>query len=571
MNEDSDNTKSESNEHLEFNTNELEAIDISDDKLEEEDKNHTKAKKEAKKTAKKLLTPEERKKLQIKRGILAGIGVIVFLLMLLAVPATRWPILNAIGFRGNLVLTVNSSAQKPIAHASVKIEGSTVLTDQFGRAYFKRLPLGKKSVLIQKAGYGDKTVGVVNGFGSTENTYQLKVIGIKLDIDIKDWLSNRPLEGVTASFGEASAVSDQTGRAGLVILPTDKEKITITLKKDGYLEKVIETETDVVSREASLVSAQKNYFISKRDGKFDIFSSNLDGTNQQKIIEATGKEDASILQFSVHRGNKQAVLVANRDGKTQNGRLVAGVYAVDLERSAIHKIDEGSDIQLLEWGDSAIAYTKSIPSLAYDDPALSRVMVFRVDTNRLSEVVAANYFQTSIVAQNKVFYMPADAYRAIENAALTSHDMSTAAKKTYVPERPINYIVRVSYQMLELQDGSGGAFELNIAKGSVRPIDRRPAANSLMTALSPNGQLTTWNDRRDGQGTLIIRTNNGEERVAAKIPGLTSPVRFVTDDMVVARIVTSEETADYIVNVNTGNLKKIVDVSNVGGFGQPGL
>lgn len=556
---------------LDLNEQELEEVEISDLTMEAEDKKSGQAKKAARKTAKKLRSPEERKSLRKKQALIGAGIVAVIIVALLAVPFTRWPILNAIGFRSTLVITVQDESNRPVTLANVKLKDTVVISDKFGRAYFKNAPLGKQTLLIQKTGYGDKTAAVVNKFGTTKKTEQLKVIGIKLDIDIKDWLSGKVVEGAVAEYGKSTAASDATGRASLIIPPTDQKSVEILIKSPNYLPKTIKTETNVVSREVTLISSQKNYFISKRDGKFDIFSSNLDGSDQRKIIEATGKEDEALLQFSIHKNNKHAILVATRDGKVQSNRQVAGIYVVDLERASVRKIDEGSDVQLLDWGETAIAYRKSEPGLPYDDPNLSRLMSFNINSNKLSQVVSANYFQTELVAQNKIFYIPADAYRLIENSVLTSFDLGTSAKKTYLPDKLINNATRATYQALILQDVNGNMYEQPIGSGVAKAISRR-SISPISAALSPNGQTAAWREARDGQGALIVRTiKDGAEKVAVRVGGLVSPVRFITDNIVVARVVTSQETADYAVDTQTGTIKKIVDVSNVGVNRQPGF
>lgn len=557
---------------LDFNEQDLHEVEISDHNLEEVDKQSTQAKKDAKKTAKKLLSPEEKAAL-LKKRLLIGVGALsVLLLMLLAIPFTRWPILNTIGFRGTLELVVQDPAERPVFSAAIKLDtGEAAVSDKFGRAKFQGVRLGKRSLLIQKNGYGDKTTTLTTGFGTSKKIEQLKIIGIKLDVDVKDWLSGQPVGGATITYGKSSATTDESGRASLVIPPTDQKNVEISISAPGYLTKLVETETTVLSREVALVSAQKDYFISKRDGKFDLFSSNLDGTDQRKIIEATGKEDESVLQLSINKNNKQAVLIATREGKVQAGRIVAGVYSLDLEKATLRKIDEGSDIQLFDWSENTLVYTKSSPGLNYDDPALSRLMSYNSASGKLSQIAAANYFAASLVAINKVFYVPADAYRAIENGALTSQDLNSGATKTYLQNKPVTYISRASYLSLELQDSTGSTYELQIGSGAVKAIDRRPGT-SLQIAASPNSQNIAWGDRRDGQGALVVRSlKDGSEKVVAKIPGLTNPVRFVTDNVVVARIVTSQETADYVINIASGKFKKVVDVSNIGTGRQSGL
>ena len=59
------------------------------------------------------------------------------------------------------------------------------------------------------------------------------------------------------------------------------------------------------------------------------------------------------------------------------------------------------------------------------------------------------------------------------------------------------------------------------------------------------------------------RRQNIRYRIRRKISGLTNPIRFVSDDLVIARVVTSQETADYVISLSTGRSSKIVDVTNM--------
>lgn len=551
---------------LDFNEADLEVVEISDDGLAVVDETSKAARKQAKKTAKKLRSPEEIKQLKRKKIIIGLCGAGAALLVLLAVPLTRWAILNFIGLRGDLTIrVVDEKSATLLTKATIKLDdGSFGQTNAKGTLIFANTKLGKRKVSIQKSGYADVTTTLTNGIGSTKPTIKLRAIGIKLDVDVKNWLSGKVIESATVTYKSASAISDKTGRASLIIPPTDAVKVKIRVSATGFLDKETETDVDVASREVALVSAAKNYFISKRDGKFDIFSANLDGTNQQKIIEATGKEDEGLMQLSINRNNKQAILVANRDGKLTNNKVVAGVYLIDLEKSSIKKIDEGSDVQLINWSDNSMVYTKTVPDLNYDDPALSRLMNLNISNNKLTELAQTNYFQIAVMAQNKIYYLPADAYRTLENNALSSLDVISNAKKTYFADKTLRYAVRASFGTLELQDTAGTNYELQIANGATKAIDHRPSS-ALLFSSSPDGQAWAWNDRRDGQGALLgYSIKDSAEKTIAKAGGLTSPVRFINDDLVIVRVVTSQETADYVVSLMSGKMSKVVDVSNIG-------
>lgn len=560
--------QSDVEQELEFDEQELESVKITDDAIDDTDKTVQKARRRAKKEYKKYRTPDEKKRARRKKDLIILACLLVIVGVLLIIPTTRWPILNAIGFRSKLVITVvELKSQKPIEGAEVVLASGRVMnTDGFGHATFANTRLGKQTATISKTGYGIVTTEFHNGFGkSSTHTINLKIVGIKLDVIIKDWLSSRPLSGATVSFGENKATSDNSGLASIVIPPTDEDTVTLEVVAPGYMAKPVKTEVAVSSREVSLVLAHKNYFISKRDGKFDIFATNLDGSGQVKIIEATGKESEQLLQFSINRNNQQAVLVANRDGRVQNNRIVAGVYIVDLTKSTLRKVDEGSDVQLLGWVDDTIAYSKTTPELNYDDPGLTKLQTYNLAKSSLATIAQSNYLQIGIAAQNKVFYMPADSYRSIEGSVLTSFDIVTGARRTYLPDKQLAYATRPTFGTIEIQDSSGANHELVIATGAIKSIDRQPSTE-LQFALKPGGGQVVWTDRRDGQGALLVRsTGANDERVVARAGGLTSPARYIGESHAVVRIATSAETADYVVDLATGKFAKIVDVSNFGG------
>ena len=543
----------------------IDEVAIADENLEQDDKKIEQAKKDAKKKAKMLRTSKEKKKLRrIKVTIVSILGCII-IGVLLGIPHTRWPILNAIGFRSTLnVQIVDEASGRPVSRAMVRVaDREFLLADKNGTISFSGLRLGKQRVEVQRIGYGNKTLKVTNGLRSTNVSLLMTVIGIKLDVDVKDWLSGRAIEGAEVIYKDASAVSDKTGRASIVIPPQNEQTVRLDVQSPGYLSKSIKTDVTVESRELSMVSAQKNYFMSKRDGKFDIFSSYLDGTNQQKIIQATGKEDERFMQFAIDRTNSWGLLVATREGSVVNDRIVAGVYSIDLKNATLKKIDEGTDVQLLGWGDDSMSYRVSSASLGYDDPGLTKIINFNPRTQKKKDLAQTNYFAVSIAAKNKVFYAKSDPYRDITDAALTSVDVSSGKTKTYLESVQLRYISRPSYDAVKVVDINGASSEIQLDSGQVKAVARTPLT-TVEFATSPNGQTIAWVDSRDGQGLIIQKSlQNNQQSDLLKLGGLTTPIRFVSDDLLIARVVTSQETADYVVSLITGRSQKVVDVTQI--------
>jgi hypothetical protein len=561
-----DKEKDNAEKELDFDDEALVDVEISDKDIELEDQKINKAKKKAKKESKKHLSADEKKKIRKKKIIIFSVLIIIICVVLLSVPRTRWPILNFIGFRSDINIQINEDRSKsPITGVFLSLEnGSTAISDEFGKATFRHTTLGPHTLQLEKNGFGKTEQKIENGLNNNYSTINLKIVGIKLDVVIKDWLSGQPINGAVVKYQKNSATSDKAGLASLVIHPTDERSVDLGISGQGYLPKILNTEVAIASREVSLVSDQKNYFISKRDGKFDIFVSNLDGSGQRKIIEATSKESDSLLQFSISRNNQKAILIANRDGKVTSSRMVAGVYVIDLEKATLQKIDEGSDIQFFGWADDNAVYSKTDPNLKYDDASFTKLQSYSIAKSKLTEIAQTNYLQVGLAAQNKVFYLPSDSYREVTNAVLTSFDFSNQSRRTYLADKVINYATRASFNSIEIQDSSGANYELQISNGAVKAIDRQPRDDIKFASKHDGGQVL-WVDKRDGQGALLIRSATAnDERVVVKLGGLTWPVRFVGDRLAIARVVTSQETSDYVIDLPSSKISKIVDVSNVG-------
>lgn len=557
-------------EDLDLANDELQGVAISDDDLESADKAKHQAHKQAKKTAKLRRSAEEKQHLRRRKRLIITVSICLVAVLLLLVPYTRWPILNAVGLRRDFVVTViEQKSQQPLEGVVVRLDDNIYgLTDSLGQAIFHDAKLGNHKVGIKKPGYSELSVLLGNNLGGPQPSWlSLKAIGIKLDLVIKDWLSGEPIDNALVKSTGASAKSNQAGEASIIVPPTSKKKFTLKVSAPGYITQTVSSQLNVSATEVSLVRAEKNYFISRRDGKFDIFSSNIDGTAQHKIIEATGSEDPSILQFSINANNKQAILVANREGKQQNNSIIAGIYAVDLEAASLRKIDEGGDVRLLDWSGSTIAYTKTTTGLRYDDPKLTKLITYNIDTKSLNQITEANYISVGLVAQNKLFYQRADAYHSIQDGMLTSLDLITGNRQKYLEGKQLYYLARSSYDTLATQLADGGNREIQISSGLTRPIDGYNG-EMLVFVPSPDGKLAAWSDRRDGQGALFVRSlKDSKIQMVVRAGGLTQPVRLLSSKLAVVRIVTTQETADYVVSLVNGHMRKIVDVSNIGSLG----
>jgi hypothetical protein len=543
----------------------LSDVQISDQVLEKEDQIKKQESKAAKKRAKKLRTPEEVKRLKKRNLIIVAAVLISAVLLLFSLPVSRWFLLNALGFRGNLtVLVQDKKSFETITDVDVLMDDNLLgTTDSSGQLRLSGIRLGSHRLQVQKDGYSRYSQKITVGLKSSQQNVSLEAIGIKISVAVKNWLNEKPIAGAVIKSGSNKATTDSTGLANFIVLPTDqKTKVVISAK--NYLDRTVELDSRVESRDVTLVSSSKDYFISKRSGNYDIYSSNLDGSSQKKIIDATGKENPNFLQFEIHRLNKKAILVATREGKKINERIVAGVYLVNLENASLSKIDEGSDVRLLGWAGDSIVYTKTNPSLKYDDKNFSSLMSYSIASGVLSKVSTANYFQIASVVGKSVFYMPSPASGDNMSASLTGLNLTTGTSQTYLKNKQISYGFQADYGVLQIETLDSNYYQINSLTGTTSQLDSL-SSNEKRYTLNFSGQSILFTELRDGKGALISKNlaNNKEQKIIS-LGGLTYPIRSVSDSLIIARVVTNQETADYVIDSQTGKLAKIVDVTNVG-------
>lgn len=505
----------------------------------------------------------KKQKWTLKKKLLLSLCILLStIVVVLIIPNSRHAILNSLGIRSSLVLSFVDENNSPIEQAKVTVDGSSKLTNEIGKVKFNNLKLGEKKVSFSKVGYAKLTTNVQNSLGVTEvEHYKVKITGIEVGLVVKNWLTENLLDGVTASYDSSEATSDSKGVINLVIAPTDEEKVKINLKKDGYLDKVVEVELDTEPDEINMVYAHKNYFISRRAGQNDIYSSNLDGSDQKRIISATGNEESNFISFDIHGNNKKAILVANREGRYINNRAVEELYVIDLEKSTIKKFDEGVSIGLIGWINDSIAYTKTSPTLSYNHPHRESIMVFDTVKNKSTAVATANYFSSHVVYKDQVLYIPNDGYRQRNDQYVTGYNINTNTRRQYAKDSYASYFTMPEYGIIELNNNS--FVQLDIESGQIKKLNRS-TQSSKNHIVSSNKKTILTIDKRDGQGVILQNSSgSGDQKIVAKIGGLTAPIRFISEDLVIVRVVTAQETADYVVHLPTGKNKKIANVENV--------
>jgi Tol biopolymer transport system component len=508
-----------------------------------------------------LHTPKIRNRFLIA---LAGLLIIAFV-----IPTSRYTLFNLVGVRASAqVRVLDSETQLPLKAVSVKLSGMTVETDMEGVARFSNVRLGTQTLTIVKSAYAqvDEQITIKTGANSLDNV-DLQAIGTSFEFKLVDWLGDQPLEGGEVVYGENSAFSNNDGMVKLNIPPTDELKITVLASAGGYTP--IEFELDTTSKEVrtiKLVVSRQTYFVSKRSGTYDVYRANADGSAMEVILEGTGHERSN-LSFDVAPSGKKAILAASRDKNIRNedGFLLTGLYVIDTTNKEFAKIDSSEAIDIVGWIGDSVIYVKIKAGASGQNPERHRLMSYNTATGTQTEIAASNYFNDVLVADSYIFYAPSDAYKKDPKAYLYRSNVDGTQKVTIFAQN-VWTVLRTGLDDIKF-DSKQVWYKGSVNGTAIVKLEDKPTEYvSRLYTDSPSGEKTAWVDLRDGKGSLIIVDKaTGEEKVVTSQSGLRNPIVWLSEDHIVYRVVTTNETSNYVIELSTGAFKKITDVTNVSG------
>jgi len=497
-------------------------------------------------------------------------AAIVILLVIISIPTPRYAALNSVGVRATASMTILDSETKlPLRSVDVELAGIKKQTNDNGLVIFDNVKLGKQKIKIIKSAYDSYTEDVTIVMGSNKiKPVFLVAVGKSFNFKISDWLSKKAINTAEVSFQSNSSYANDDGVVILNVPTATDKNITVVISAQNYLKKTLKIDTTNDEQKlVSLVPDKAHYFISKRNGNYDVYKINVDGSDEELIIEGTGSEGRDI-QFDVSPSAKNSILVATRDPNIKNsdGFIMAGLYDIDNHLKSIKKVDSSERINIVGWIGDTVIYVKVQAGASGQNPNRHRLMSYNTLTGDLIEIAASNYFNDVLVAKDYVFYAPSDAYKLNPKAFLYRSN-SNGTQNITVVEKVVWQIIRVDYDDIYFNSDQDW-YKSKIDQTSIQELNNKPTYNSSrLYSLNSFGDVAGWVDQRDGKGNLIIfdSLTNTETTLVAR-GGLRDPIVWVNDSQLIYRVVTSDETADYIISTEPGSKPvKITDVTNVTG------
>lgn len=495
--------------------------------------------------------------------------IIILIVVLFAVPATRYRLIGLIIKKPVSVTVVDSRTLTPVSYATVSARGVSVQTNADGVATFKAGP-GPTDLLISKQYYKtyDKPLFISLKSG-TKLKASLIATGRQVPIIVLNKLTGQPLANAQISALKTTAKTDARGKA-VIVLPASSttDAGTVSLKGYNSLKATIQVTNNVVSANTfNLVPAGHVYFLSTTSGSIDVIKASLDGSNRQTVLGGTGQEDPATTSLLATRDWRYLVLKSHRD----TARPV--LYLIDTSDDKVTQFDSNNgNFNLIGWYGHDFMYdfvSSTVPQSQTGHEVVKSYDADHLQLNQLDQSQAEGspssyvyqgfynfYVLNSQLAYNTQWYS-GGADLTGKNATIRGIQPDGQNKKDYQsfaaagPSR----VLAALYQPQAIyydayNSASNTSTYYNFANQTVNtvPIDRSNLTRPYPTYLiSPSGNQALWADQQNGANSLFTGDNTAQH--PKPLAGLSDyqPYGWFSDSYV---LLSKNDTELYIAPTN---------------------
>lgn len=498
------------------------------------------------------------------------IGLTLLLLIVFSWPKSRYAVLNTVGVRSSAHVTiVDQTTKQPLKNVQVTLAGQTQKTNVDGIAAFTGLHLGPTTLSVSRRAFASTESRVTIGWGSNPlDTVALQPTGARYSFYVTDFASGKGMAKVEASSDDADAVSDATGHLVLTIDATDSNIVPVTFKTYGYREDTLQLNLDDKNEHrVVMVPGRKHVFISKRTGKYNTYSAYADGSGETLLLAGTGNERDD-LALVPHPSADEVALVSTRNNlRNRDGFLMTTLTLLNSKTGQALDLVQSEKIQVNGWIGNRLIYTQVAAGASASDPNRQQLISYDFTTGSQVQLASSNYFNSILVAGDTVYYAPSDAFQT--NPVGFYKIRADGSARIKILDAVVWSLFRNPYDTLYLNVGQDW-YSYKLGEATATKLKGPPAnQQNRLYVDNEQHQQSLWVDSRDGKGVLINTTiASGQETSLQTKSGLIYPVSWLSNDYVVYRIHTDQETADYVLSLAGGPPHKIVDVTNTAGLAQ---
>jgi hypothetical protein len=496
---------------------------------------------------------------QVARYVTIGV-VVATLLALSIIPTTRYGVLNFVGVRSSAsVVVLDAATQLPLKNVTVSLNSKTAQTNREGIATMQGLKLGEYRLQVKRIAFAPYKQQLTIGWGSNPlGKIKLQAVGTQYQLEVKDYLSGKPITGAEVESDAVNALSDAAGRIVLTVEDTSITKLAVRLNAPGYRPETMELDASTAAiTPITLVPAQKTVYVSKASGKYDVYSSYLDGKDKKILLAGSGLETNNV-SLAVSPDGQQAVLVSTRDNlRDEDGYLLYSLTFINIDEGTSVTVDHAQQLQLVDWINDRLVYRSTIAGSSGSSPQRNRLIAYNFTANSRVQLAAANQFNTILSADGYIYYAVSGTDPAATLGLFRVKPDSSSRER--LSEHEIWTGLRTNLTNLSLQTADGWlSYELSSKK-----LQKASAPSSFVSIIfTTKGKKTAWTETRDGKGVLLVKEDSADKiTTLTSQPGLAYPVRWLGDKVLTYRVATSGESADYAISTDGGAPRKISDVT----------
>lgn len=493
-------------------------------------------------------------------------GLVIAIVAAAVVPNSRYFLLNTAGARAAASLTVIDEAnQQPLKNIPVTLAGQTGVTDSDGKAHLSKLKLGKSELVVGRKAYTIIRKQITVGWGSNPlGSFSLKAVGSQYTIIVRDYLSGKPIEKAEANNEEASAGADKDGNILLAVEGGSDKEVTVTISAKSYRDEKLTFNLDSKQKQqVSMVPDRKSVFVSKRSGKYDVYKVDIDGKNEEVVLKGTGTEQDNMALMS-HPTDEVAAFVSTRENThSSEGYLLSTLSLIDVNSNSYKNIGQSERIQLIGWIGSRIIYVQIAAGTSAANPQRYRLIAYDYKTSEKRELASANNFNDVLTIGNVVYYAVGNTYQPSGITGFVKINADNTGKQTILSQE-VWTLYRLAYDNLAIPVGTDW-YDYKLGNSTATKLATAPANPKSRTYVdSPDKSHSLWVDQRDGKGVLLAYdTITKADKILKTQSGLADQVRWLNNSTLIYRIHTDQETADYAINIDGGDAKKVKDVTDV--------
>ncbi|MFZ1361128.1 MAG: carboxypeptidase-like regulatory domain-containing protein [Candidatus Saccharimonadales bacterium] len=511
--------------------------------------------------------------------------VLVVVIVLLAIPMTRYMMLGWIWQRDVTVTVQDTATGNAVAAAEVTIGDQTATTNNEGQATLRSVPLGVYTMTIQKKYYGEEQQTIaVDVLPVGETTATLRANGTIVRVAVVDALTDMAVRD--ASVASSDSKFGKTSQKGEieVLIPTGKKELEITTTSSQH--NVQKTAVTRQTKTVRIVPTGSVYFLNKQDGRIAVVKTNYDGSALKVVVPGTGDEsDESTALIASTDWRYMALRAKRAPNKPES------LYVVSTKDDSYVVMDDASATFVpVGWIGHLFVYQSTVLGndqwrggstvlKSYNAETGKTIVLDSNASDPASTAVAALYetIESPVIAGGLVVY---GKVWATHGEKTISTDGKQAKIVTIKADGSDQKVVKsdtaATVEALTLHSGAPSVVYVTIGQkqgsntfgeittGVYKDITDSTLATREYPAyvVSPDGTKTLWTEQQGDASTLYLGDKAAGNRQAVAVKDMAlQPYAWLSDD----RVILQKDNAELVI-MTVDRLKKGATPLTVGAY-----